>query len=52
MRFLQGYHLEEVGDVLGISRERVRQLESRALRKIREREALVVADPTNLNPQQ
>ena len=42
--------LEEVGTILGITRERVRQLETRALRELRIRRACPRAVPANLSP--
>ena len=31
----RGYTLEEIGTLLGVTRERIRQIESKALRKLR-----------------
>lgn len=38
----QGLHmtLEEIADIMGVTRERVRQIEAKALRKLRRRLAL------------
>lgn len=35
LRFFGGYTLEEVGEVLGVTRERIRQVEAKALRILR-----------------
>lgn len=35
LRYLEGMTLEQVGDAMGVTRERVRQIESKALRLIR-----------------
>lgn len=35
LRYLEGMTLEQVGEVMGVTRERVRQIESKALRLIR-----------------
>ncbi|GHD63095.1 RNA polymerase factor sigma-32 [Thalassobaculum fulvum] len=47
----EGATLEELGRDLGISKERVRQLESRALLKLRERLADRMASPNDLIPE-
>jgi DNA-directed RNA polymerase sigma subunit (sigma70/sigma32) len=35
LRYLEGMTLEQVGEILGVTRERVRQLEAKALRILR-----------------
>ncbi len=35
MRFMEEMTLQQVGDVLGVSRERIRQIEAKAMRRIR-----------------
>ena len=35
LRFLEGMTLEQVGDIMGVTRERVRQIEAKAIRILR-----------------
>lgn len=35
LRYLEGMTLEQVGDIMGVTRERVRQIEAKALRILR-----------------
>ena len=35
LRYLHGLTLEQVGDLLGVTRERIRQIESKAIRLLR-----------------
>lgn len=35
LRYLEGMTLEQVGDIMGVTRERVRQIEAKAIRILR-----------------
>ena len=48
IREVMEYTLEETGDVFGVTRERIRQIEAAALRKLRWREAVSRGTKANL----